>query len=74
MVIIKQDIEQGLADPETIIPSTEEAIDVLIKSYKASANYEQVRSQVAEICKQVSIMAPFNDNPLFKEFRLRRKI
>ncbi|KAK2662944.1 hypothetical protein Ddye_001518 [Dipteronia dyeriana] len=48
----EKDIEQGLADPETIIPSTEEAINILIKSYKASANYEQVRSQVAEICKQ----------------------
>ncbi|KAK3185076.1 hypothetical protein Dsin_032362 [Dipteronia sinensis] len=47
----EKDIEQGLADPETIIPSTEEAINHLIKSYKASANYEQVRSQVAEICK-----------------------
>ncbi|TXG53960.1 hypothetical protein EZV62_019216 [Acer yangbiense] len=48
----EKDIEQGLADPETIIPSTEEVINILIKSYQASANYEQVRSQVAEICKQ----------------------
>ncbi|KAF2294130.1 hypothetical protein GH714_007737 [Hevea brasiliensis] len=32
--------------------STEEAITTLIKSYKSSANYKQVRRQVAEICKQ----------------------
>ncbi|TXG53959.1 hypothetical protein EZV62_019215 [Acer yangbiense] len=48
----EKDIEQGLADPETIIPITDEVINILIKSYQASANYEQVRSQVAEICKQ----------------------
>ncbi|KAL5857352.1 hypothetical protein ACOSQ3_004810 [Xanthoceras sorbifolium] len=46
-----KDIEQGLADHETKIPA-EEAINILIKSYKSSANYEQVRSEVAEICKQ----------------------
>ncbi|KAH9697671.1 ABC transporter domain-containing protein [Citrus sinensis] len=41
------DIEEGLAG---VIP-TEEAIDILTKSYKSSDNYLQVRSQVAEICK-----------------------
>lgn len=47
----QQDIEEGLAG---VIP-TEEAIDILTKSYKSSDNYLQVRSQVAEICKaQVS--------------------
>lgn len=47
----QQDIEEGLAG---VIP-TEEAIDILTKSYKSSDNYLQARSQVAEICKaQVS--------------------
>ncbi|KAH9658072.1 ABC transporter domain-containing protein [Citrus sinensis] len=41
------DIEEGLAG---VIP-TEEAIDILTKSYKSSDNYLQLRSQVAEICK-----------------------
>ncbi|KAH9697665.1 ABC transporter domain-containing protein [Citrus sinensis] len=43
----QEDIEEGLAG---VIP-TEEAIDILTKSYKSSDNYLQVRSQVAEICK-----------------------
>ncbi|KAJ4716858.1 ABC transporter G family member 11-like [Melia azedarach] len=47
----EQDIEDGL--PEGTIP-TEEAINILTKAYKSSDIYEQVRSQVAEICKQDS--------------------
>ncbi|KAH9658073.1 ABC transporter domain-containing protein [Citrus sinensis] len=43
----QKDIEEGLAG---VIP-TEEAIDILTKSYKSSDNYLQLRSQVAEICK-----------------------
>ncbi|KAL9413822.1 hypothetical protein AB3S75_042334 [Citrus x aurantiifolia] len=43
----QEDIEEGLAG---VIP-TEEAIDILTKSYKSSDNYLQARSQVAEICK-----------------------
>lgn len=47
----QQDIEKGLAG---VVP-TQEAIDILTKSYKSSDSYLQVRSQVAEICKaQVS--------------------
>ncbi|KAJ0082604.1 hypothetical protein Patl1_11423 [Pistacia atlantica] len=45
----QKDIEEGLDDG--ILP-TEEAIDILIKSYKSSGTYEQVRSQVAQICNQ----------------------
>lgn len=55
----EKDVEQGLADHETVIP-TEEAINILIKSYKSSTNHEQVRSQIAEICKQ-------DHNPLQKK-------
>ncbi|ESR37047.1 hypothetical protein CICLE_v10027954mg [Citrus x clementina] len=43
----QEDIEKGLAG---VVP-TQEAIDILTKSYKSSDSYLQVRSQVAEICK-----------------------
>ncbi|CAB4283780.1 unnamed protein product [Prunus armeniaca] len=42
------DIEQGF-DGKT---STEEAINILIQSYKSSNNFQQVQKQVAEICQQ----------------------
>ncbi|PON55900.1 ABC transporter-like [Parasponia andersonii] len=42
-----QDIEQGL--PVGAL-RTEEAIDTLVKSYKASESYQQVQKQVTEIC------------------------
>lgn len=45
-----QDIERGILGAG---PTVEEAIDTLIKSYEASERYQQVRKQVAEICKQV---------------------
>lgn len=48
-----QDIEQGICNGESTVP-TEEAIDFLTKAYQSSPNYEQVRSQIAEICRQVS--------------------
>ncbi|WMV12599.1 hypothetical protein MTR67_005984 [Solanum verrucosum] len=43
-----QDIEQG----PTSRKSTEEVINILIKSYSDSDKYRAVQSQVAEICKQ----------------------
>lgn len=52
-----QDAEEGLADGE--IP-TEEVINILKRSYKSCGIYEQVGSQVAEICKQVSNGASIN--------------
>ncbi|KAK9174806.1 hypothetical protein WN944_026810 [Citrus x changshan-huyou] len=45
----QKDAEEGLADGE--IP-TEEVINILKRSYKSCGIYEQVGSQVAEICKQ----------------------
>jgi hypothetical protein len=44
-----QDLEQGLGGRTP----TEEAIDTLIKSYKSSEAHQEVRRQVAEICKKV---------------------
>ena len=44
-----QDIEQGFSGKQ----SKEEAIDILIKAYKSSGSYQQVQTQVAEICGQV---------------------
>ncbi|KAK7819879.1 abc transporter g family member 11 [Quercus suber] len=44
----QQDVEQGLAGAM----STEEAIEILLSSYKLSERYKQVRKQVAEIYKQ----------------------
>ncbi|GLT71454.1 hypothetical protein SLA2020_434700 [Shorea laevis] len=44
----EKDIEQGL-DGRT---PTEEVIETLTKSYKSSEAYQQVRRQVAEICKK----------------------
>lgn len=52
-----QEAEEGLADGE--IP-TEEVINILKRSYKSCGIYEQVGSQVAEICKQVSNRASIN--------------
>ncbi|KAA8545624.1 hypothetical protein F0562_020408 [Nyssa sinensis] len=44
-----EDIEQGSAGRKT----TEEVIDILIKSYKSSSSYQEVQRQVAElICKK----------------------
>ncbi|KAK9184913.1 hypothetical protein WN943_025265 [Citrus x changshan-huyou] len=45
----QKEAEEGLADGE--IP-TEEVINILKRSYKSCGIYEQVGSQVAEICKQ----------------------
>ncbi|KAL6277228.1 hypothetical protein ACE6H2_020829 [Prunus campanulata] len=42
------DIEQGF-DGKT---STEEAINILIQSYKSSNHFQQVQKQVAQICQQ----------------------
>ncbi|GMY39071.1 ABC transporter G family member 11-like [Fagus crenata] len=44
----QMDVEQGLAGAF----STEEAIEILLSSYKSSERYEQARKQVAEIRKQ----------------------
>ncbi|XP_041011597.1 ABC transporter G family member 1-like [Juglans microcarpa x Juglans regia] len=44
----EKDFEEGLAGAL----STEEVIQLLIKSYKSSERYQQVPKQVAEICKQ----------------------
>ncbi|XP_062026054.1 ABC transporter G family member 1-like [Rosa rugosa] len=44
------DIEQGL-DGKT---STEEAIEILINSYKSSGTFKQLEHRVTEICQQVS--------------------
>ncbi|OVA15689.1 ABC transporter-like [Macleaya cordata] len=42
-----QDIEQGSGGKPT---TTEEAIDILVKSYKASQIFQQVKRRVSEIC------------------------
>ncbi|PON55901.1 ABC transporter-like [Parasponia andersonii] len=44
---LEKDIEQGFL--VGAVPTVEEAIDTLIKSYKESENYQQVRRLVAEI-------------------------
>ncbi|KAG6711064.1 hypothetical protein I3842_05G035100 [Carya illinoinensis] len=44
----EKDFEEGLAG----VLSTEEVIQLLIKSYKSTERYQQVPKQVAEICKQ----------------------
>ncbi|RVW78348.1 ABC transporter G family member 11 [Vitis vinifera] len=44
----EEDIEQGFSGKQ----SKEEAIDILIKAYKSSGSYQQVQTQVAEICGQ----------------------
>ncbi|XP_059445140.1 ABC transporter G family member 1-like [Corylus avellana] len=44
----EKDLEQGLGGRTP----TEEAIDTLTKSYKSSEAYQDIRRQVAEICKQ----------------------
>ncbi|XP_002525837.3 ABC transporter G family member 1 [Ricinus communis] len=46
----EKDLERGLGYGMT----AEEAIATLVKSYKSSHNYQQVRRHVAEICKQDS--------------------
>ncbi|KAA8536439.1 hypothetical protein F0562_028917 [Nyssa sinensis] len=43
-----EDIEQGSGGRKT----TEEVIDILRKSYKSSNGYQEIRRQVAEICKK----------------------
>ncbi|XP_024019899.1 ABC transporter G family member 11 [Morus notabilis] len=45
----EQDIEQGI---DGAVPRVQDAIDTLTKSYRASVTYRQVRTEVAEICKQ----------------------
>ncbi|KAJ8529899.1 hypothetical protein K7X08_036734 [Anisodus acutangulus] len=49
---INSDFDQDIEEGPTRMKSTEEVINILIKSYKASDKYEAVQSQVAEICKQ----------------------
>ncbi|KAF5444193.1 hypothetical protein F2P56_036687 [Juglans regia] len=44
----EKDIEEGLAGSAI---STEEAIEILVESYKSSDRFQQVPKQVAEICK-----------------------
>ncbi|KAG8650381.1 ABC transporter G family member 1 [Manihot esculenta] len=51
---INKDFEKDLEQGNGEAMSTEEAIATLIKSYKSSTNYQQVRRQVAEIYKQES--------------------
>lgn len=51
MLFNNQDIEQG--DGGSI--STEEAINVLVKSYQSSEIFKQVQQQVAYICERVPI-------------------
>lgn len=46
--LFDQDIEQGHGG------STEEAINVLVKSYKSSEIFLQVSQRVASICEQVN--------------------
>ncbi|XP_059313769.1 ABC transporter G family member 1 [Lycium ferocissimum] len=49
---INSDFDQDIEEGPTRRKSTEEVINILIKSYQASDMYEAVQSQVAEICKQ----------------------
>nr|QND76046.1 ABCG1 [Petunia x hybrida] len=49
---INSDFDQDIEEGSTRRKSTEEVIDILIKSYKASDKYNAVQSQVAEICQQ----------------------
>ncbi|XP_009763606.1 ABC transporter G family member 1-like [Nicotiana sylvestris] len=49
---INSDFDQDIEEGSTGRKSTEEVINILIKSYKSSDKYNAVQSQVAEICKQ----------------------
>ncbi|XP_055816130.1 ABC transporter G family member 1-like [Solanum dulcamara] len=49
---INSDFDQDIEEGPTRRKSTEEVINILIKSYSGSDKYRAVRSQVAEICKQ----------------------
>ncbi|KAJ9174889.1 hypothetical protein P3X46_013489 [Hevea brasiliensis] len=51
---INKDFEKDLEQGNSEAMSIEEVIATLIKSYKSSTNYQQVQSQVVEICKQDS--------------------
>lgn len=51
MLFNNQDIEQGVGGSI----STEEAINVLVKSYQSSEIFKQVQQQVAYICERVTI-------------------
>ncbi|XP_060167890.1 ABC transporter G family member 1-like [Lycium barbarum] len=49
---INSDFDQDIEEGPTRRKSTEEVIDILIKSYKASDKYKEVQIRVAQICKQ----------------------
>ncbi|KAM3377525.1 ABC transporter G family member 1 [Capsicum galapagoense] len=49
---INSDFDQDMEEGPTRRKSTDEVINILIKSYNASDKYRAVQSQVAEICKQ----------------------
>ncbi|KAH0731992.1 hypothetical protein KY289_003180 [Solanum tuberosum] len=49
---INSDFDQDIEEGPTSRKSTEEVINILIKSYSDSDKFEAVQSQVAEICKQ----------------------
>lgn len=49
-MLLLQDIEQGLDGKTT---STEESVNTLIKSYKATDTYQHLRRQIADIYKEV---------------------
>uniref|UniRef100_A0A3Q7ER82 ABC transporter domain-containing protein n=1 Tax=Solanum lycopersicum TaxID=4081 RepID=A0A3Q7ER82_SOLLC len=49
---INSDFDQDIEEGQTSRKSTEEVINILIKSYSDSDKYRAVQSQVAEICKQ----------------------
>lgn len=49
---INSDFDQDIEEGPTGRKSTEEVINILIKSYSDSDKYRAVQSQVAEICKQ----------------------
>ncbi|OIT07726.1 PREDICTED: ABC transporter G family member 11-like [Nicotiana attenuata] len=49
---INSDFDQDIEEGSTGRKTTEEVINILIKSYRSSDKYNAVQSQVAEICKQ----------------------
>ncbi|XP_016446873.2 LOW QUALITY PROTEIN: ABC transporter G family member 1 [Nicotiana tabacum] len=49
---INSDFDQDIEEGSTGRKSTEEVINILVKSYKSSDKYRAVQSQVAEICKE----------------------
>jgi hypothetical protein len=60
-----QDIEKGL-DGEL---STEEAINILVKTYDSSQISHQVKNEISQIKKRVSFVTPYRRSKVRKNLR-----